>query len=172
MELRNGDLAGIPPSSFLTKLICKVLGAHTFHFCMVIGKDKDGYICSESIGKGVVITRFAYENAYIYRIKRLYHEPETSRLVSIHSWQGEADYDNVGNFMTGVWFICKHFLKKAIPYIKNNKFNCQEWVIYLASSLGMTVIPETERPYCINLEKSECLEFIGKLESEKLEKED
>lgn len=161
MELRNGDLAGIPPSSWLAKLVCKILHANTFHWSMIIGRDKDGYITSESLGKGTSVSRFVYHKAYIYRIKSLKHEPEMYRLVSFHSWAGGATYDMQVNILSGLWFVLKHYLKIVIPVIKNHKFNCQEWIIYLASCLGCKVIPDIEYPYCVNLERSPMLEYIG-----------
>jgi len=132
---------------------------------MVIGHDKDGYICSESLGKGTSVTRFVYPKSYIYRIKKLRHEPETYRLVSFHSWRGEVDYDYAVNFLTAIWFLFKHYLKIVLPIVKNHKFNCQEWVVYMAYCLGHKIIPEDEYPYCINLEKSEALEYLGVYES-------
>lgn len=159
--IRNGDLAGIPPSEWLAKLICKILKARTFHWLMVIGSDKDGYITSESLGKGTAVSRFVYPIAHIYRIRKLRHEPETSRLLSFHSWRGEAVYDMQVNFLATLWFLLKHYLKIVIPVIKNHTYNCQEWVIYLASCLGVKLIPEDQYPYCINLENSPMLEYLG-----------
>ncbi len=161
IQIHNGDIAGIPPGGWLPKLICRILKAHTFHFCMIIGKDKDGYITSESLGKGTAVSRFVYPKAYIYRIKKLEHEPETYRLLSFHSWRGECGYDQQVNFLTGVWFLLKHYLKIVIPVIKNHTYNCQEWICYMASCLGVKVISENEYPYCRNLEKSGVLEYIG-----------
>ena len=163
IELRNGDLAGIPPTSWYSKLLCNILQSKTFHWCMIIGKDRDGYICSESLGKGTSVTRFVYPKAYIYRIKKLKHEPETYKLVSFHSWRGEASYDYVVNYLTAIWFLFKHYLKLVLPVVKNHKFNCQEWVVYMAYCLGVEIISEAEYPYCINLEKSSELEHLGEL---------
>ena len=159
--LKNGDLFGVPPHGFLANLICKIVKAKTFHWGVIIGKDKDGYITSESLGKGTSVSRFVYPKAYIYRIKSLKHEPETYRLLSFHSWYGDKSYDMQVNFLTGIWFILKHYLKIAFPIIKNNTFNCQEWVVYMASCLGVKIIEEAEYPYSRNLEKSEYLEYIG-----------
>ena len=163
MELRNGDLMGIPPSGGLAKLVCKIVQARTFHWLMIIGRDKDGWITSESLGKGTSVSRFVYPTAYIYRIKSLKHEPETYRLISFHSQRGEAVYDFQANFLAGIWFLLKHYLKIAIPIVKNNTYNCQEWVIYLAYCLKAKIIPDSEYPYCRNLEKSEYLEYLGEL---------
>jgi hypothetical protein len=161
MELHNGDLAGIPPSGWLANFVCKIIHAQTFHWTMIIGRDKDGYITSESLGKGTSVSRFVYPRAYIYRIKSLKHEPETSRLISFHSWQGDKGYDMQVNFLSGIWFLLKHYLKIAIPVIHNNKYNCQEFVVYMAYCLGAKIIPENEYPYCVNIEKSEYLEYKG-----------
>jgi len=161
VEIRNGDLFGVPPTSWHSRLICKILNAKTFHWGIIIGRDKDGYICSESISKGTSVTRFVYPKAYIYRIKKLGHEPETYRLVSFHSLYGERPYDMRVNFLTGIWFLLKHYLKIVLPVIKNHTFNCQEWIVYMASCLGVKIIGEEEYPYCTNLEKSEALEFIA-----------
>lgn len=161
MEIKNGDLVGIPPSGFIAKLVCKILHAQTFHWGMVIGKDKDGYIVSESLGKGTSITRFRYPNAYIYRIKGLKHTPDMYRLISYHSWFGNMPYDMQVNFLSALWFILKHYLKIVIPVIKNHTFNCQEWICYLADCLRVKIIPDDQYPYCINIEKSDKLEYIG-----------
>jgi len=165
MEIRNGDLFGIPPSEQLAKLACKIIKAKTFHWGVIIGRDRDGYITSESLGKGTSVSRFVYPKAYIYRIKSLKHEPETYRLLSFHSWYGDKSYDQQVNFLAGIWFILKHYLKIVIPVIKNHTFNCQEWVCYLASCLGAKIIPTNEYPYCRNLEKSEYLEYLGEYKS-------
>ncbi len=163
LELRNGDLFGIPPSGFLANLVCKIVKAKTFHWGVIIGEDKDGWIASESLGKGTSVSRFVYPKAYIYRIKSLKHEPETYRLISFHSWQGDKGYDMQVNFLSGVWFILKHYLKIVIPVVKNNTFNCQEWICYLASCLGVKLIAENEYPYCVNLENSPFLDYLGEL---------
>jgi len=160
MEIHNGDLFGIPPSGF-AKLICKILKANTFHWGMIIGQDKDGYITSESLNKGTSVSRLVYPKAYIYRIKNIRHEPETYKLVSYHSWYGDKLYDMRVNILTGIWFLLKHYLKIVIPVIKNHTYNCQEWVIYMTYCLGHKIISDTEYPYCVNLERSEHLEYIG-----------
>jgi len=159
--LRKGDLFGVPPHGWLPTFVCKVVKSKAFHFGMVIGSDKDGYITSESLGKGTSVSRLVYPLVYVYRIKTLKHEPETYRLLSFHSWQGDKGYDMQVNFLAGVWFLLKHYLKLAIPIVKNNTYNCQEWIVYLAYCLGVRVISEDEYPYCRNLEKSESLEYIG-----------
>ena len=159
--IRNGDLFGVPPEGFIAKLVCKIVRAKTFHWGFVIGHDKEGYITSESLGKGTAVSRLVYPLVYVYRIKKLKHEPEMYRLISFHSWAGGATYDQAVNYWTGLWFILKHYLKIVIPVIKNHTFNCQEWVVYLASCLGVEIIGEEEYPYCKNLEKSKELEYIG-----------
>ncbi len=163
LQFRNGDLFGIPPQNKFERFLCRIIKAHTFHWGMIIGQDKDGWITSESIGKGTAISRFAYPRAYIYRIKGLKHEPETYRLVSFHSWIGDAGYDMEVNFRTGIWFLLKHYLKIVLPIIRNNKFNCQEHTVYMSSCLGQQIISEAEYPYCRNLEQSKILEFIGEV---------
>ncbi len=161
MKLRNGDLFGIPPSGWLEKQIVKIVKAKTFHWGMIIGNDREGYITSESLGKGTSVSRFVYPVAYIYRVKKLSHEPEMYRLISFHSWAGGATYDMQVNFLAGLWFLLKHYLKIVIPVVKNHTYNCQEWVIYLACCLGVKIIRDDEYPYCKNLEKSEALEYLG-----------
>jgi hypothetical protein len=163
-DIRNGDLFGTPPSNFFTRFLCRIIKADTFHWGMIIGRDKYGYVCSESIGKGTAVTRFAYHKARIYRIKNI-KEPTTFKLVSIHSQHGESLYDMPVNILTGVWFLLKHYLKIVIPIVKNHTFNCQEHVVYMSSMLGVKIIPETEYPYCINLEKSDSLEYLGTLDN-------
>jgi hypothetical protein len=161
MEIKNGDLFGTPPSGWLANLACKIVKAKTFHWGIIIGKDKDGYITSESLGKGTSVSRFVYPKAYIYRIKKLRHEPETYKLVSYHSIYGNTLYDMQVNFLTGIWFILKHYLKIVIPVIKNHTFNCQEHVVYMSVMLGAKIIPDNEYPYCVNLENSPQLDYIG-----------
>ncbi len=161
IELRNGDLFGVPPHGLIPELVCKILKVKTFHWGMILRRDKDGYITSESLGKGTSVSRLVYPSVYVYRIKTLKHEPETYRLLSFHSWQGAKSYDMQVNILSGVWFLLKHYLKIAIPVIKNHTFNCQEWVVYLASCLGVKVIDEKDYPYCRNLERSKELECLG-----------
>jgi hypothetical protein len=160
MELKNADLFGVPPTTWISRLVCKIVGAKTFHWGWILGIDDDGYICSESINKGTAVTRFAYPKAYIYRIKDL-PEVSTDTLLSIHSWQGECLYDMAINWLTGLWFILKHYLKIVIKIIPNHKYNCQEWTVYMAAMLGYKIIPDDEQPYCVNLEKSDKLEYVG-----------
>ncbi len=160
LELMNGDLAGIPPSGWLAKTICHILHAKTFHWLMIIGHDKDGFITSESIGKGTAVSRFVNPVAYIYCIKGI-KELTTYELISIHSQRGEAVYDMPVNFLTGLWFLLKHYLKIVIPVIHNHTYNCQEWVVYMAAMLGYKLIPDDQYPYCRNLESSEILEYLG-----------
>lgn len=168
MELQNGDLFGIPGGSWYSKLAMRIVGAKTFHWGMIIGKDKDGYITSESLGKGTSIARFDYDKTYIYRIKNII-EPNTMTLISNHSWHGNQPYDMEVNFLTTIWFILKHYFKKAIPVIKNHTFNCQEWICYMADCLGYQIIPPDEYPYCVNLEKSPMLEYIGEIAPDALQ---
>lgn len=162
MELQNGYLVGIPPSTWLPKLCCKIVGAKTFHWLMLVGRDPKGWMCSESINKGTALTRFNYDKAYIYKIKNI-PEPSMYKLISIHSWHGWCEYDNLVNFRTAIWFILKHYLKIIIPVIHNHKFNCQEHVVYMASELGVKLIAENEYPFCVNLEKSPMLEYLGSM---------
>ena len=162
MELQNAYLFGIPPTSWISRLACRIVGAKTFHWGMIILKDEDGYITSESLSKGTSVSRFIYPEAYIYRIKDLQNVPTTNTLLSYHSWGGDAVYDTAVNVWSGIWFILKHYFKKAIPIIHNNKYNCQEWVVYMAAMLGVKIIPDDEYPYCLNLENSNYLEYVGK----------
>jgi hypothetical protein len=167
LVLKNAYLAGIPPEGFLAKLICKILKAKTFHWLIIVGENKFSdisnckYITSESLGKGTSIARFNYPKAYIYRIKGLRHEPYSMRLIGYHSLYGDTVYDMQVNILTGIWFLLKHYLKIVIPVIRNHTFNCQEHVIYMASMLGVKLIPDDEYPYCVNLENSDYLEFLG-----------
>jgi hypothetical protein len=161
LELQVGDLFGIPPNSKLEKFICKVLGAKTFHWGIIIGKDDAGYITSESLGKGTAVTRYEYPVGHIYRIKGLQATPSLQEMVSIHSARGECVYDMEVNFLTGIWFLLKHYLKIVIPIIHNHIYNCQEWVVYFAAMLGFKIIRDDEYPYCINLENSTALEYLG-----------
>ena len=160
IELKNGDLFGVPPKNKFEKFLCSIIKAKTFHWGCIIGRDKYGYICSESLGKGTAVTRFTYPEAHIYRIKDI-EEPTMFKLISIHSQHGEACYDMPANILTGVWFLLKHYLKIVIPVIHNHTYNCQEHVVYMASMLGVKIIPDTDYPYCKNLENSSYLEYVG-----------
>lgn len=121
-------------------------------------KDADGWIISESIGKGVALTRFDYEEAYIYRIKGL-KGISFIDILSAHSKYGAYPYDMEVNFRTALWFILKHYLGIVIPRVRDKKFNCQEHVCAIASELGFDLIPPKDYPACINLEHSPNLEF-------------
>lgn len=160
LPLRNGDLIGVAPSGWLATTICKILKAKTFHWAVVIGRDSGGYILSESLGKGTAVTRLRYAHYYAYRVRGC-PAPTTGFLLGVHADNGDLEYDMQVNYLTGAWFLLKHYLKIVIPIVKNHTFNCQEWAVFLTLQWARSIIPRDDYPYCINLEQSPQLEFLG-----------
>jgi len=158
-KLRPGDLFAIPPGGWLARQLCRIIGAKTFHWGMFVDHDSEEWIITESIGKGVAITRFSYPRAYIYRIKGV--EVKAKDVISVHSHYGEWRYDWDVPLKTALWWLLKHYFGKVIPRWRDKEVNCQEWVCLLAIELGVRVIPEDEYPMCVNLEHSPNLEYLG-----------
>lgn len=198
-EIRTADLAGIPPSGWVEKQLCRILGAKTFHWLMFIRPpvpieglytestyvtDTGGRVklpdweITESIGKGTAVSRFVYDEAYIYRLKALSEvgswaplltgtAPMPSVIYTIHSAFGDWPYDMQVNILAGLWWLLKHYLGIAIPVIHNRAVNCQEWAVLLCYWIGQVLgqeiklIPANQYPNCVNIENSPYLEFIG-----------
>lgn len=151
--IEPGDIFATPPASWWSKWLCEIIGAKTFHWGMLVKQDNDGWIITESIGKGVALTRFDYDNAYIYRIKDL-GEVSSDDLISIISYYGAYKYDWDVPLKTALWWMLKHYFGIIIPRWRDKEVNCQEWVCLIANELGVKIIPDDEYPMCTNLEKS------------------
>jgi len=163
LEIKTADLFATPPDKWWEKWICRILGAKTFHWGMLVAADDRGWMITESIiGKGVALTRFDYPRAYIYRIKDI-GEIDWKGLIGIAADYGAYPYNWKMTFRTAIWWFLKHYLGKAIPIIKDKAVNCQEWVVLIAYELGAKVIAEDEYPMCANLEKSPYLEELGEI---------
>lgn len=161
ITIAPGDLFATPPSSWMEKLICRIIGAKTFHWGMFVTEtDQDRWIITESLDKGVSLTKFDYPEAYIYRIKssRLIMP---YRLLSIVADYGAYKYDWDVSLKTALWWLCKHYLGKTIPRWHDKEVNCQEWVVLIARELGVKIISRDEYPMCTNLEHSRHLEYMG-----------
>jgi hypothetical protein len=161
-DIKTADLFATPPNAWWEKWVCRIIGAKTFHWGMFVAKDDRGWIITESIGKGVVLTRFDYPRAYIYRIRGI-RKVSKRRLISIVAAYGAYPYDWEVAFMTAIWWLFKHYFGKVIPVIKDSAVNCQEWVVLIAYELGVKLIPDNEYPICVNLENSPYLEYRGEV---------
>jgi hypothetical protein len=157
--MKTSYLFATPPGQWWAKWICRILGAKTFHWGMLVKEDKGGWICTESIGKGPALTRFNYPNYYLYKIKGL-KNVSSDRLISIISYYGDYPYDWDVYIQTGIWWLFKHYLGKVLPVVHDKEFHCQEYVCALAAELGVKIIPDNEYPMCVNLEHSPYLEEI------------
>jgi len=162
LKIKSGDLFATPPKGWLEKRLCGIIGAKTYHWGMLIAEDDKGWVITESIGKGVALTRFDYPEAYIYRIKDI-GEVNWKRLISIVADYGAYPYDWEVVLRTAIWWLVKHYLGKILPIIKDKKVNCQEWVVLIAYELGVKIIPDDEYPCCENLENSPYLEYMGQI---------
>jgi hypothetical protein len=162
-DIKTADLFATPPNTWWGKWICRIIGTKTFHWGMFIAENDRGWVITESIGKGVALTRFDYPRAYIYRIKGI-REVDCRWLVSIVADYGAYPYDWEVAFRTAIWWLVKHYLGKAIPIIKDEAVNCQEWVVLIAYELGVRLIPDNEYPMCTNLENSPYLEELGEFQ--------
>lgn len=155
--MKTGDLFATSPGSWWAKWLCSIIGAKTFHWGMLVMEDTDGWIITESISKGVALTRLDYGEVYFYRIKEL-DEVTPSRLLSLISHYGTYRYDWDVAFKTALWWLLKHYFGIVIPRWHDKEVNCQEWVTLLACELGIKIIPDNEYPMCTNLENSPYLE--------------
>jgi len=159
IEIKPGYLGATPPNKWYEKLICKAIQAKTWHWLLFIRKDSKGWIITESINKGVALTRCDYPQVRIYKIKGLEVIPK--RLIGLVADYGASPYDFQINLVTAIWFLLRHYFGFALPIIKDRSFNCQEWVVCLCAELGIEVLPPEEYPYSINLENSKKLEYVG-----------
>lgn len=161
-DIKTADLFGLPPSSGWEKWLCSIVGAKTFHWGLFISSDIKGWVITESIGKGVALTRFDYPQARIYRIKNL-PPVDWRQLISIVATYGTYSYDWEVAFRTAIWWLFKHYLGKALLVLHDKQVNCQEWVVLIANELGVKIIPDDQYPDCVNLENSTYLEYIGEV---------
>jgi len=156
--MKTGYLFATPPSNWWARWICKILGAKTFHWGMIIEPVGDDWITTESMQKGTSLSRLWGRRGYIYEIKGLKVKPK--QIYEIHSAYGECPYDYGVYFRSAIWWLLKHYFNKILPVTKDKAFHCQEWVCLLACELGAKIIPDTEYPMCTNLENSPYLEEI------------
>ena len=161
-ELKTADLFATPPHGWLETKLASLIGAKTWHWGMLISDDTQGWVITESIGKGVALTRFVYPKAYIYRIKDI-GPVDWRRLISLVADYGDLPYDFRVGFRTAIWFLLKHYFGKVIPVVHDKALNCQELVVLLANELGMKIIPDDQYPMCTNLENSPHLQFLGEV---------
>jgi hypothetical protein len=161
-DLRAADLFATPPSVWWERWLCKIIGAKTFHWGMFIAEDDGSWVITESIEKGVALTRFFYPRAYVYRIRGV-DCVSWKRLVSLVADYGDYPYDWLVPLRTGVWWLLKHYFNKVVPVLHDKEVNCQEWVALLACELGVKIIPDNAYPMCTNLESSPYLEYVGEL---------
>jgi hypothetical protein len=159
--MKSGYLFATPPGQWWAKWICRILGARTFHWGMVVQKTSGGdWITTESIGKGTALSRLWGREIYLYRVKGL-EEVKPKQIYEIHSAYGECHYDIEVYIHTAIWWLLRHYLGVIIPIVRDKKFHCQEWVCLLACELGVKIIPDDEYPICTNLENSPYLEYLG-----------
>ncbi len=161
-EIKTADLFATPPHGWLEKKLASLIGAKTWHWGMLISEDAKGWVITESIGKGVALTRFAYPKAYIYRIKEV-GDVDWRKLIGITADYGDFPYDFTVAFKTAIWWLVRHYFGKVIPVVHDKAVNCQELVVLLASELGVKIIPDDQYPMCINLENSPLLELLGEV---------
>jgi len=162
LDIKPGDLFATPPNGWLSKMICKRLGAKTFHWGIILAEcENKDFITSESTSKkGTSVSRLAGRKARIYRLMGIYGVTPL-HLVAIHSEYGELPYDWQVGFWTGLWWLLKSYFKVILPVRKDNKVNCQEWVCLVANELGVHLTPDDEYPICTNLENSPYLQDMG-----------
>ncbi len=161
-EIKAADLFATPPHGWLETKLASLIGAKTWHWGMMISEDIKGWVITESIGKGVALTRFTYPAARVYRIKDI-GEVSWKKLISIVADYGDSPYDFTVAFKTTIWWLLKHYLGKIIPVAHDKALNCQEWVVLLACELGVKIIADDQYPMCINLEQSPFLELLGEV---------
>jgi len=180
-DIRSTDLGATPPDAWWERWICHVLSKmtgkevktiHWFKFVR-LGRDSNGeerWIISESITKGTALDFCYYPLVYVYGIKGLDDTPDLPDVLEdIHAEFGRLPYDWGGNFLTGLWWLAKHYFGIITPVIHDKAVNCQWWVCLLAYFLGerhdkiIKLIPDNEYPDCVNLEYSPHLDYRGEL---------
>jgi len=161
IEIKPGYLGATPPNRWYEKLICRILGASTWHWLLFIQKDSKGWIITESINKGVALTRCDYPKIRIYKIKDLEVKPET--LIGLVADYGAYPYDYDVYLKTAIWFLLKHYLGKLLPRHHDEELHCIEWVVLLCSELGYKIVKDEDYPTPASLENSPHLEFVGEI---------
>ena len=157
-KIKPGYLFATPPSSWWQRWICKILGASTWHWGCFISPDSKGWIITESINKGVALTRCDYPKIRVYKIKGLEVTPK--RLIGLVADYGAYPYDYDVYLKTAIWFLLKHYLGKLLPRHHDKEFHCQEWVCLLAYELGHPIINQGEYPMPQSLENSDKLDLV------------
>lgn len=161
--LRPMDLFGIPPLGWPAEEICRIIGAHTFHYGVFVEPGKHGWITSESLGKGTSISRFVYPKAYVYRIRGL-GAVKPHDIYSVHAEYGDLPYNWEVNYRTAVWWLAREYLHRRLPVSNAPPYNCVGWVCCLSYEFGFKLIPDDEYATPFNLEHSPMLEYIGMIE--------
>jgi hypothetical protein len=156
--LRTGYLCAEAPGSCWAKWICRILGATTFHWFMLVEPTGEDWITTESIQKGTSLSRLGWRKVRVFKIKGLEVTPK--QIYEVHSAYGECPYDYGVYFRTAVWWLLKHYFNKIIPITKDKAFHCEEWVCLLAVELGAKIIEDNEYPTPELLENSPYLEEI------------
>jgi hypothetical protein len=167
----------MPPSNWWERKLCNLQGCLSFHWLwfykpVIEGGQVIDWTISESIGKGTAITRLNNRPVHIFRIKDMpaieWDKPvpwidSEETLIDLHSFRGDARYDWEVNFITAVWYICRHYFGKVIPVIQDGHYNCVEWVCLFARELHYELIPSHQYPMQSTLEKSPVLKYLGEV---------
>ena len=161
MKIKAGYLGATPPGSWWAKLLCRIIGAKTWHWFIFVRKIEAGWIISESIGKGTALTVAEYPEIFVYRIKGL--KVSDKEIVNFHALFGEYGYDWDVAFKTTLWWFLKHYLGIIIPGHRDKEVNCQEYVALFAEIMGKPIIPLESYPMCVNLENSKALKYLGEI---------
>jgi len=163
LQIKPGDLFGTPPDNWWQRLICRIIGAHSFHWGCFISDDANStWVITESIGKGVALTRFNYPRAYVYRIKDI-GEVSWKRLINIVADYGDYPYDWEVAFRMAIWWLLRHYFNKVLPIQHDKEVNCVEWVALICNELGVKIVNDEDYPTPENLEYSSYLQFIGEV---------
>jgi hypothetical protein len=183
-DLRPGDLFETPPSAWHTKEIARLQGARGFHWGMIISPEN--LIATESIEKGTAITRYEYQQAYIYRIKAL-NNVSTDDILNAIAYYGRSTYGMGENFDTAFKYLVAYWLPQypwegpplpswapgwpGLPEVDksftkplNAPVNCIQYITLIAQKLGYVILPEGQLVVEVNLENSPYLEYLGVLE--------
>ncbi len=167
-DLRPGDYAGMPPSTWWEKWICHAEGCKTFHWIWMVrpvnenGKRID-FITSESIEKGTALTRLDGRKVMIWRLKG---DPiiNPDDIIDIHAEFGNLPYSMGMNIWSGIWYLAKHYFGKVIPFIKFEGVNCLYWVDLGSLHMGIDLVPgDPDYIMQLDLEQSSLLQYVGEL---------
>jgi len=166
-DIKPGDLFGVPPNGGFQRWCCDLEDCITFHWGFFVTPiplspvTPTDWVVSESILKGVAITRLDRRNVYVYRIKRV-TAIDPSELIQFHSIYGSTLYNWQADFRTATWFIARHYLGKVLPVInKGNGYNCIEWDVLMAQYLGYTLCPSNQYVTEETLENNPFLDLVG-----------